>query len=36
VTFTLANANPGKALEEAFNRTSRFRYGMIYLGFALD
>jgi hypothetical protein len=36
VTFTLANANPGKALEEAFNRTSRFRYGMIYLGFAFD
>lgn len=36
LTFVLANGKPGEALRQAFDRTSNFRYGMIYLGIALD
>jgi hypothetical protein len=36
VTFVLANARPGAALDQAFDRTSNFRYGMIYVGYSFD
>lgn len=35
LTFVLANADPGAAIEQAFDRTSNFRYGMFYVGIAL-
>lgn len=34
VSFVLARANPGRAVEEAFDRRTDFRYGMVYLGFS--
>ncbi|MEJ2256207.1 MAG: hypothetical protein P8X98_04265, partial [Woeseiaceae bacterium] len=36
ITFTLANGQPDTALEEAFERTSNFRYAMIYVSLAYD
>jgi hypothetical protein len=36
VTFVLAHARPGRALEEAFDRTSNFRYALIYVGLAFE
>jgi hypothetical protein len=34
MSFVLARNNPGKAAEEAFDRTKDFKYGMAYLNFS--
>lgn len=33
-TFLAAYANPGKAVQQGFDRTKNFTYAMVYLGYA--
>ena len=33
-SFVGAYLNPGEAVQQAFNRTKNFAYGMIYLGYS--
>jgi hypothetical protein len=34
LSFVAAYANPGAAVEQAFNRTKNFAYGMVYVAYA--
>ena len=34
LSLVLAHTNPGKAVEEAFDRTKNFKFGMVYLNFS--
>ena len=33
-SFVLAFADPGKAVQQAFDRTKNFTYGMVYLAYS--
>ena len=34
VSLLAAYADPGKAVQQAFNRTKNFTYGMVYFGYS--